>query len=330
MEKYISIIIPSYNKAVTIGKCLNAVFSSDYKNFEVIVVDDCSEDNSVEIIKRFPCKLIRLGVRSGTSRARNTGARESSGDIIFFTDADCLLQKDTLSIVNRMSAATGPDVVIGGTYTRMPYDKRFVSIFQSVFINYSETRKVENPDYIAAHAMIIDAETFRKNRGFPEEFLPIIEDVEFSHRLRRRGYKLLMNPEIQVQHIFDFSFLRSVRNAFTKSAYWCMYSLKNGDLLADSGTASIEFKANAGLFFLGLFLFASWMVIQKNSLLYPVPGIFLFSSFIGRKLLKAFFEAKGALFAVPAFAYYIMIYPLPVGLGTITGMLNFLVKKQLK
>ena len=234
------------------------------------------------------------------------------------------------SIVNRMSAATGPDVVIGGTYTRMPYDKRFFSIFQSVFINYSETRKVENPDYIAAHAMIIDAETFRKNRGFPEEFLPIIEDVEFSHRLRRRGYKLLMNPEIQVQHIFDFSFLRSVRNAFTKSAYWCMYSLKNGDLLADSGTASIEFKANAGLFFLGLFLFASWMVIQKNSLLYPVPGIFLFSSFIGRKLLKAFFEAKGALFAVPAFAYYIMIYPLPVGLGTITGMLNFLVKKQLK
>ncbi|GBD97223.1 MAG TPA: glycosyltransferase family 2 protein [Nitrospirae bacterium] len=330
MEKYISIIIPSYNKAATIGKCLAAAFSSDYKNFEVIVVDDCSEDNSVEIIKGFPCKLIRLETRSGTSRARNLGARNSSGDIIFFTDADCLLQENTLSIANRMLTATGPDVVIGGTYTKIPYDRKFFSIFQSVFINYSETRKVENPDYIAAHTMLIDAETFRKSGGFPEEFLPIIEDVEFSHRLRRRGYKLLMNPEIQVQHIFDFSFLRSVCNAFRKTAYWCMYSLQNGDLLADSGTASIEFKANAGLFFLSLFLFAFWLVIQKNSLLYPVPVIFLFSAFIGRKLLKAFFEARGALFAGLAFAYYIMIYPVPVGLGTITGMLNFLVKKQLK
>ena len=330
MEKNISIVIPSYNTAATIGKCLDAAFSSDYKNFEVIVVDDCSEDNSVEIIKGFPCKLIRLETRSGTSRARNLGAWKSSGDIIFFTDADCLLQKDTLSIINRMSIATGPDVVIGGTYTKIPYDKKFFSIFQSVFVNYSETRKVESPDYIAAHAMIIDARTFRKSGGFPEDFLPIIEDVEFSHRLRRAGYGFVVNPEIQVQHIFDFSFLRSVCNAFRKTAYWCMYSMKNGDLLADSGTASIEFKANGGLFFLGLFLFVLWIVIQEQALLYPLPVIFLFSAFMGRKILKAFFEARGALFAVPAFAYYIMFYPFPVGLGAISGMLNFLVKKQLK
>ncbi|TAL24620.1 MAG: glycosyltransferase, partial [Nitrospirae bacterium] len=60
MHKLISVIIPNYNGEATIGKCLEAVFSSEYDKFEVVVVDDCSNDNSVEIIKRFPCRLISL------------------------------------------------------------------------------------------------------------------------------------------------------------------------------------------------------------------------------------------------------------------------------
>lgn len=69
MGKYISIVIPNYNMAATIGLCLEAAFCSDYKNFEVIVVDDHSDDDSVEIIKKFPCKLICLEARSGASKA---------------------------------------------------------------------------------------------------------------------------------------------------------------------------------------------------------------------------------------------------------------------
>ena len=51
MEKRISIVIPNYNMAATVGKCLDAAFASNYANLEVIVVDDCSEDNSVEVIE---------------------------------------------------------------------------------------------------------------------------------------------------------------------------------------------------------------------------------------------------------------------------------------
>ncbi|UCD35747.1 MAG: glycosyltransferase, partial [Nitrospiraceae bacterium] len=198
MEKFISVVIPNYNMAATIGRCLEAAFASMYGNFEVVVVDDHSDDNSVEVITSYPCRLIRLEGRAGTSRARNTGALNSRGDIIFFIDADCLLQKDTLSIVNRSAALAGPGVVIGGTYSPMPPDRDFFSRFQSAFVYYSETKKPDSPDYIAAHAMIIDAETFRRSRGFPEEFLPILEDVEFTHRLKRNGCRLLMNPDIQV------------------------------------------------------------------------------------------------------------------------------------
>lgn len=81
MNKLISVIIPNYNGSSTIGKCLESAFSSKYDNFEVLAVDDCSTDNSVEIIKSFPCRLIALDKNSGASKARNTGAYKSSGEI---------------------------------------------------------------------------------------------------------------------------------------------------------------------------------------------------------------------------------------------------------
>ncbi len=316
MEKYISVVIPNYNMAAVIGKSLEAAFASEYENFEVIVVDDRSDDDSVEVIERFPCRLIRLEERSGASKARNTGALNSRGEIIFFTDADCLLMKDTLSAVNRAFSRAGPDVIIGGTYTRIPYDRDFFSIFQSVFINYSETKNAENPDYIAAHALVIDARTFRKSGGFPEDFLPIIEDVEYCHRLRRSGCRLVMEPEIQVRHIFDFSLSGSLRNAFRKSKYWTMYSLKNRDLLADSGTASAELKTNTASYCLNLLLLSLWMFLQKTGLLFAAAFVLIINIFINRRLFRAFFETKGAVFGIQAVLYYTALYPLPVCIGT--------------
>lgn len=327
MSNLISVIIPNHNGNAYIGKCLEAVFSSRYENFEVLVVDDCSEDNSVEIIKRFPCKLIRLERHEGASKARNIGALNSKGDVLFFIDADCLLKEDTLSIVSRSFSSAEPETVIGGTYTRMPFDKGFFSIFQSVFINYFETKKADEPDYIATHAMIISARTFRKSGGFPEDFMPILEDVELSHRLRRQGCRLIMNPEIQVQHIFSFTLSKSLRNAMRKSMYWIMYSLKNRDLSADSGTASLELKVNVVSFFLSLLFLILWIIMQQTIFLLPLILIFIFNVITNRLLLKAYYETGGILFSLLAFMYYTMLYPLPIGTGVITGTANFILNR---
>ncbi len=326
MEKRISIVIPNYNGADTIGECLTAAFASKYTDFEVVVVDDCSGDNSVEIIKKVPCKLVCIEKRSGTSKARNIGAESSTGDFIFFTDADCLLQEDTLSLVNKTLSETDSTTIVGGTYTRMPHDKDFFSIFQSVYVNYSETKKNDNPDYIAAHAMIIDALTFRKSGGFPEVFLPIIEDVEFSHRLRRSGCRLIMDPGIQVRHIFNFSLVRSLRNAFKKSAYWNMYSLKNRDLLADSGTASLELKTDVASYCLNLVLLLMWGLTHKNEFLIPAVFILIVNMYVNRRLFKSFFETKGGLFAGLAALYYIVLYPVPIVMGTIAGIVKHILR----
>lgn len=329
MEKRISVVIPNYNDSATIGKCLEAAFASRYGNFEVIVVDDKSEDNSVEIIKKFPCKLLQLERHSGASKARNTGALNSSGEIIFFTDADCLLEEDTLTIINRtvMSYGDNGKVIIGGTYAKMSYDQNFYSTFQSAFVNYSETR-TPCPDYIAAHAMVISAEAFKQSDGFPEAFLPIIEDVEFTHRLKRSGVKLAVNPDIQVRHIFGFTFLKSMRNAFKKTKYWVMYSLKNKDLFADSGSASTGLKANVALYALSVLCIIARIIFREPAFLYPLPLFFTLNTVLNRGLLQTFYETDGVLFAVPAFLHYTFLYPIPVGAGTVAGMIEYFISKR--
>ena len=323
LEKYISVVIPNYNSAETIGKCLEAAFASRYGHFEVIVVDDHSEDNSVEIIKRFPCKLISLDKHSGTSKARNTGALQSSGDIIFFTDSDCLLNADTLSIINSSFSKVKPRTIIGGTYAKEPYDKGFFNLFQSLFVYYSETKNAKAPDYIAAHAMAIERETFRKSKGFPEEFLPIIEDVEFTHRLKREGCTLLTNPNIQVRHIFNFSFFRSMKNAVRKSMYWVVYSMKNKDMFTDSGSSSTELKVNVASAFFSFILLILAILFKRGTFMYPLPFLFVFNLFISRGLIKLFYETGGAPFTIQASIYYTVFYSLSVGTGTIAGMAKY-------
>lgn len=324
MEKRISIVIPNYNMASTVGKCLEAAYASDYRNFEVVVVDDCSDDNSVEIIGKYPCSLIRLEKRSGTSAARNAGANSSTGDLIFFIDADCLVLEDTLSVINKTFSSLGPEVVVGGTYTKMPYDRKFCSIFQSVFVNYFETKKVEDVDYIAAHAMVIDARKFRESGGFPDFYLPIIEDVAYGHKLRAIGCRLAMNPGIQVRHIFHFSLPASIRNAFRKSYYWCLYSLRVKDMFVDSGCASLELKADVAMNFLSVLSLVLWVLAQNPLFLSLPPVLFLLNAFVNRGLIKAFHRTNGPLFALQAFFYYAVIYPVPIGLATITAVLKHL------
>ncbi|MBI3378964.1 MAG: glycosyltransferase [Nitrospirae bacterium] len=325
MNKRISVIIPNYNGSSTIGRCLEAAFSSEYDNFDVIVTDDCSTDNSAEIIKKFPCKFIFLNKHSGASRARNTGAKNSGGEILFFIDADCLLQKNTLASVNK-AFLTDEDAIIGGTYTVIPYDKDFFSTFQSIFINYSEMKK-EPPDYIPTHAMVISRDIFMKSGGFQENFLPILEDVEFSHRLRKTGYKLTMNSEILVRHIFNFTLIKSLRNAYKKTRYWTVYSLRNKDIFKDSGTASLELKFNTVSFFISVLLLCLFVLTNNYfAFIFHVIIEVVNIRIINRKLFRAFLDAKGLLFTFFSGIYYIAVYPIAVGIGSIAGITDYLLK----
>lgn len=323
MTPMISVIIPNYNGAATLDACLQAATTLQDEVVEIIVVDDGSKDNSVDIIRHYPCQLIQLATNHGASHARNIGTKHSRGEILFFTDADCLIDEDVLARVRRGLSVGDTKLVLGGTYTPLPYDARFCSRFQSVFIHYSETRHMTEPDYVATHALAIRAETFHTSGGFSETMGPILEDVEFSHRLRRSGVTLKMEPGFQVQHIFNYSLLDSWRNAIRKSRYWIQYSLNNRDLFTDSGTASLELKFNVSAFYLSLVLLLVPLAGHTSTL----PAVVLLASinlFLSRGLLKAFYVTNGPVSGIGSILYYLAVYPIPIGIGSLAGLAGFM------
>ena len=86
----ISIIIPVYNAALTLKECLDAVFNISYKNFEVILVSDGSTDNTLEIAKKYECKIIELPQNNGAAFSRNEGSKKASGEILFPVNDDMI------------------------------------------------------------------------------------------------------------------------------------------------------------------------------------------------------------------------------------------------
>ncbi|HEU4383641.1 MAG TPA: glycosyltransferase [Anaeromyxobacteraceae bacterium] len=324
-ERFISVVIPNRNGAATIGQCLAAALASDYRRFEVVVVDDGSEDASVEIARRFPCRLVRLPRRSGVSRARNAGARAARGEILLFIDSDCLLSRDTLALAN-VSFGDRRDRVLGGTYTPVPHDRDFYSAFQSAFIHHFETKR-RQPDYVAAHAMVIDADLFRRSGGFVEgSFIGLaasVEDVELSHRLRRQGCRLAVDPALQVTHVFRFSLRRSLANAVKKARYWTMYSLANRDLLSDSGAASLELKANVLCALLAAGLVGAALAGGAAWPLAAIPPLLALDLLVNRRLAAAWLAAGGPGFAALAVLYYLTLYAAAVAVGGALGALHY-------
>ncbi len=83
----ISVIVPAYNVEKTLPTLLDSLSNQSCKDFEVIVVDDCSKDNTCQVAESYDCTLVRLPRNRGPAYCRNVGTKEARGDIVAFTDA---------------------------------------------------------------------------------------------------------------------------------------------------------------------------------------------------------------------------------------------------
>lgn len=97
----ISVVVPMYNRSDTILECLNSVCKQSFNEIEIIVVDDCSIDDSVDLVRNYQderVKLIKLDKRSGAQATRNKGILESSSEWIAFNDSDDIWEIDKLEL----------------------------------------------------------------------------------------------------------------------------------------------------------------------------------------------------------------------------------------
>jgi len=235
----ISIIIPVFNAERTLRECLNAIYFSTYQNFEVLIVDDLSNDSSIEIARKYPCRIINLKEKGGPAKARNTGALHARGEILFFTDSDVIIKKDTLQkIINTM----GGRVAVTGMYARKPYLKEFFSLYHNYYAHRSQNETGSSTFMFHSSCGAIRKEVFKKLGGFNENMKkPTVEDVEFGYRLMESGYYVYLDKDIQVIHFTNYKFAKLIKSYFYKSKDWAeLLFARSGRLLKNEGWANFR------------------------------------------------------------------------------------------
>ena len=202
---FVSIIVPVYGMSETIEKCVESLLNLDYHDYEVIIVNDKTPDDSSEIVagilSKYPVKVINRPERKGISSARNDGVRVSKGKIIAFTDADCTVDRNWLrELVKNYSVHKGRVGGVGGIIRTPPEAKLFEKCVG--------TLNMPNPAYLSGRlAMSIAGanssyprKVIERLGGWDEDIIWGGDDVDFNFRIRKEGFSLLVEPKAIVYH----------------------------------------------------------------------------------------------------------------------------------
>jgi len=273
----ISVIVPAYNSEKTIGNCVEALMQQDYKMpFEVIVVDDGSKDYTSDAAEELGAIVLKQK-NAGPAKARNLGARNANGEILLFTDADCVPEKNWLS---EMVKPFVDQKVIGVQGAYKTRQKSVVARFNQIEIEerYEKMKKAKQLDWVGSYSAAYRTKDFFEAKGFDESFPKASgEDPELSYKLAKIGKKLVFNPSAIVYHTHPASLLHYLKVKFFRAFFRVnLYSKHKDKVINDSYTTHwIKFQLIAGYAGIVFFLFSLVLAIIGQILF---AAIFLFLS----------------------------------------------------
>jgi len=318
----ISIIIPAYNSEKTIGDCLKVLSSQNYpKNkYEVIVVDDGSIDNTKNIVKKFrKFKFIEQN-HNGPAVARNLGAKKSKGEIILFTDSDCIPSKNWIR--NMVKPFENKEIVgVQGTYKT--YNKKsLIARFAGYEIEqrHEKLKKQKYIDFIGTFSAGYRRKIFSKFGGFDIIFkMASGEDTELSFKLSNENFKMVFEPKAFVYHRHPDNLKKFLRQKFWRG-YWRipLYRKHNKKMLSHSYTPRIIFLRT---FLIAVFISFSFLNII-NLLSYKYTLI-LSLLLIVSTLPLSFKILKKDKFVGVLTPFIIILRDFFTGLGILFGLKNF-------
>jgi len=210
-----SVIIPTYNRRENLKACLKSVQSLNFKNFEVIIVNDASTDgikDYLDNLKDPTIKVIHNLVNSGQAVSRNEGAKMAKYDFIAFTDDDCLVNPQWLNELAKGFADPAVGFVFGATY----YISR-------TYRGYFPERIVTNQNgrWPGSGNLAYRKEIFQKLGGFNSYFLKYNnEDSELAIRAVSQGIKYKRAPAAVIYHQKQFWNGKTLLNSARNQSLW--------------------------------------------------------------------------------------------------------------
>jgi GT2 family glycosyltransferase len=221
-----SIIIPTFNGASRIGNCLDALLEqSAERDVEILVVNDGSTDNTIEVVRRYSTVSLIDQANAGPAAARNRGAMESGGELLLFTDDDCVPAPQWLD--SMLEPFRDPEVVgVKGAYrTRQKcLTARFVQT------EYEDRYRLMNGsdsiDFVDTYSAAFRRQHFCEMNGYDTSFpVACAEDIELSYRMSNAGWKMRFVPSAAVYHTHPKT-LRDYAAKKYKFAFWRVMAVR--------------------------------------------------------------------------------------------------------
>ncbi|UCM86565.1 glycosyltransferase family 2 protein [Streptomyces marincola] len=308
----VSVVIPNYNYARTLQLCLASLAAQTLPPHEVIVSDDASTDNSVEVALRAGCRVLRADRNEGVSAARNRGAAAASGDILFFLDSDQALSPDSLeNAVALLSEDPGLGCVHGIIAAEPLVDDGPVEWYRTLHAHYWRLKGVGPTPTAYFAAAALPRRVFEDVGPF-DRALRDSEDVEYSERLSAR-YGIRLTDRIVAAHDEEHRLGRMLREQFRRAQYLLPFAAAHrrrpGALRANSelGVAAALFTAAT----------APLAVLHPALLLLPLAGAVAFAA-ADPGLLRFVRRKRGARF-LPLFVGLHLLVNVQIALGAATG-----------
>ena len=259
----LTVIIPTYNEAGNIANCLDSLFSSNYPEdkLEVIVVDDGSTDNTIDVLSSYNLRLFRQ-LHLGKSEAVNLGLHNASSDFILTLDADTSVDKNCLLELvkpfnDKSTGATNCAIKVKNKNT-------LTTMFQNIEYHYNNlirnslSRLFKNGVWFFGAVACYRKEAMVRIGRFKKDTLT--EDMDTAMELKRAGYKVLNVGEAHAYTIVP----DNIRTLFVQRSRWWFGGLqtlfKNKDMFSVKYGIPLLFLF-INQFFWSFYAFASFPII---------------------------------------------------------------------
>lgn len=211
----VSVIVPNYNYAASLGLCLRAILAQTYERIELIMVDDGSTDNSVEIAQSLGVTVLRTPRNLGVAGARNLGIARSNGEICFFVDSDVALEPDAVAEAVRLLKEDSSLGAVCGIHDPEPLirDSR-VEEYRGLQYHYWAASSAGLISFLFPASAAIRRSVLDEVGPFNER-LRHTEEVDYGNRLTLR-HGLLLTPLIRSRHDHDAVLVPLLRKLFRR------------------------------------------------------------------------------------------------------------------
>lgn len=312
-----SVVVPAHGASRYLPETLGALLESDVPRdeWELIVVDDGSLDETAAVAGRFADTVIRLpGPPHGPAYARNRGFEVARGPVVAFFDADVVVHKDTLRrLLEVLDSNPGAGAVFGA-YDTSPRASGLVSQYRNLIHHYVHVRGAGEVDTFWAGAGAVRREVFEEAGMYDEWHYarPQIEDIELGARVRSLGRTILLVPDIQVTHLKKWSLANVVRTDLRdRGIPWARLLAQRGATLS-AKTLNLRWteRLNTALVWLaaitlvlGAFRGSLWLAGFGLALLIPVLAL-------NWHLWSYMARLRGIAFAIAIVPLHLMYYAL--------------------